>query len=83
MKMQKLMLFEGNMGSDLHDKYGPLVGGPDLVKVLGYRSNASFRRADRLGIIGVKVFQIPGRKGKYAKTQDVVAWLEKLTDDSH
>jgi hypothetical protein len=68
--------------SDPLEKYGPLIGGPDLVKVLGYRSNASFRRAVRLGIIGVRVFDIPGRKGKYAKTQDVVAWLKKLTDDN-
>lgn len=63
----------------LYDTYGPLIGGPDLVKVLGFRSNAAFRRAEKLGIVGIRLFEIPGRKGKFAYSEDVEAWLENLT----
>lgn len=66
------------MQNALYEQYGPLIGGPDLVKVLGYRSNASFRRAEKLGLIGVRIFDIPGRKGKFAMSIDVAIWLDKL-----
>jgi hypothetical protein len=62
----------------LYEEYGPLIGGPNLVKVLGFRTNAAFRRAEKIGNIGVDVFEIEGRKGKFARTEDVEAWLNKL-----
>jgi hypothetical protein len=67
------------MEKDLIDKYGPMVGGPDLVKVLGYRSNASFRRAEKLGQIDIRIFPLRGRKGKFAMTKDIADWLRKLS----
>lgn len=62
----------------LYEEYGPLIGGPDLVKVLGFRSNAAFRRAEKLGYVGVEVFDIDGRKGKFAHTTAVETWLAQL-----
>jgi hypothetical protein len=63
----------------LSDQYGPLIGGPDLIKVLGFRSNASFRRTEKLGKLGVSTFEIEGRKGKFALTRDVEEWLQKVS----
>lgn len=63
----------------LFEQYGPLIGGPDLIKVLGFRSNASFRRSEKLGLLGVKVFDIDGRKGKFALTRDVEEWLDSVS----
>lgn len=64
----------------LYEEYGPLIGGPHLIKVLGFRSNAAFRRSERLGMIGVRIFEIKGRKGRFARTEDVEKWLEKISE---
>jgi hypothetical protein len=69
--------------SEMLDRYGPLIGGADLIRALGYRSNSAFRRADRMRILGVRVFSIPDRKGKYALTRDIAEWLDKLAADAN
>lgn len=56
-------------------KYGPLMGGEDLRRALGYRTWSAFARAARLDGLGVKVFELPGRRGKFALTIDVATWL--------
>jgi hypothetical protein len=59
-------------------RYGVLVGGRDLWLSLGFRSAASFQRAVRQNALPVTVFRVPGRRGKYALTADVAAWLDKV-----
>lgn len=56
-------------------KYGPLMGGEDLRRALGYRTWSAFARVARLNGLGVKVFELPGRRGKFALTTDVATWL--------
>jgi hypothetical protein len=34
-------------------------------------------------ILGVRVFSIPDRKGKYALTRDIAEWLDKLAADAN
>lgn len=60
--------------------YGPLIGGADLRKALGYRSAAAFQRAVRENIINFRVFGVPGRRGKFALTMDVAAWLSIVSN---
>lgn len=55
--------------------YGLLIGGIELSKILGFNTNAAFRKALSNNVIGVPVFQIDNRKGKFALTQDVAKWL--------
>lgn len=74
------MIKETNLVEQLLHEFGPLIGGPDLVKVLGFRSNASFKRAEKLGQIDLEMFCIEGRKGRFAYTQKVANWLSKLSD---
>ena len=63
----------------LLDLYGPLIGGKDLVKVLGFRTHASFRQAVRLNkLVGINTFEIEGRRGRFALTADVEIWLNQL-----
>lgn len=69
-----------NFAKELHQEYGPLIGGPDLVKVLGFRSNASFKRAQKLGQINLEMFGIEGRKGSFAYTKNVASWLSSLAN---
>lgn len=61
-------------------QYGPLIGGADLRKVLGFRSAAAFQHAVREKIINVRIFGIPGRRGKFALTLDVAAWLTTVSN---
>ncbi len=59
-------------------EFGPLMGGEDLRRALGYRTAPAFARAVRLQTLGVHVFEIPGRRGRFALTADVAAWLAIL-----
>lgn len=59
-------------------EYGPLMGGEDLRRALGYRTWSAFARAVRAEALLVKVFEIPGRRGRFALTQDVADWLAQL-----
>jgi len=66
----------------LMDQFGPLIGGKDLMKALGYRTQAAFYKAIREARIKVKVFEIEGRQGKFAMTNDVGQWLDSLSTSS-
>lgn len=62
----------------LEDRYGLVVGGRDLARLLGFRSSQAFKIACARGKVPVVVFEIPGRRGKYARTSDVIRWYEAL-----
>jgi hypothetical protein len=74
---------EGYMDQDDRDdlrcslnvQYGPLINGKQLASLLKFSSMAAFRQALKRGMLPVRVFEIPGRKGKFALTGDVVQWL--------
>jgi len=68
---------------ELTEKYGGVIGNSDLRHELGYKSYSSFNRAVRTGSIAVKVFQIEGRRGKFALTTDVASWLYELKIRNH
>jgi hypothetical protein len=66
----------------LLDKHGPLIGGADLVQALGFSNNAAFREAYRKGRLGVHIFSIPERRGRFALTQDIAAWIERVSQQT-
>jgi hypothetical protein len=68
--------------SELMRQFGPVIGGCELWKVLGFRSAVNFRRAARQGKLAVKVFELEGRKGKFALTADVARWLARVSNVS-
>jgi hypothetical protein len=65
--------------SFLLERYGPLLHGRNLWLTLGYVSAQSFRKAVRSGTVPVVTFTIENRRGRFAKTRDVVEWLENLS----
>lgn len=71
---------ESDLSKSMLKQYGPLLTGEDLWKSLGYKSWASFSRAVRSGTVGVRVFNVEGRKGRFALTTDVASWLAKIGD---
>ena len=63
---------------DLIRDFGLVIGGKDLMRLLGYRTYKSFSSACARHALPVPVFEIEGRKGKFARTADVVDWYVKL-----
>jgi len=64
---------------DLRNQHGPILGGADLSKALGYRSQAAFRQARRRGRVEVKLFSLPNRRGVFALGIEVAQWLAKAS----
>ncbi len=62
----------------LLNRYGPLLGGDELVIILGYKTKSAFYRSIRTKTLGIEVFNIAGRKGKFALTENVANWLNTL-----
>lgn len=56
----------------------PLLGGAQLRSALGFRSGEAFRAAARGGRLPVAVMKIQGRRGWFAKTEEVSAWVRSL-----
>lgn len=52
----------------LEATYGPIVGGPELSRLLGYRSGDAFRKATQRGVLPVHTFTLPNRRGQFART---------------
>lgn len=59
----------------LLDKYGPILGGDDLRRALGYRTTAAMKKAWRSGQLKLNIFQIEGRRGLFSLSSDVASWL--------
>jgi hypothetical protein len=55
--------------------YGPVLGGADLRKFLGFRTATAFLKARAQGSIGLPVFTLPPRRGYFAMTSEACAWL--------
>ena len=63
------------MRRELLAQYGPLLGGSALHQALGFSSAASMRQAALRNQVGVRLFSITNRRGKFALTSDVAQWL--------
>lgn len=70
---------ESQLAQSLHIQYGELIGGTDLMKCLGFKTMAAFNRSYRLGYLGIRLIEIPNRRGKFALTSDVINWLNSLS----
>ncbi len=73
MRLSKPLI--GQLYEDLLARHGPILGGADLAKAMGYRSLAAFRQARRRGQVEVDLFTLPNRRGVFALSIDVARWL--------
>ena len=55
--------------------HGPVLGGQVLARALGLGSAAALRQARKRGHVTVALFTLPKRRGFYALTREVAAWL--------
>lgn len=65
-----------SLKTHLIETYGPLVSGRDLARLAGFRSTDALRVAEQSGRLGFAVFRIDGRRGRFARVEDVADWLE-------
>lgn len=68
---------ENEFRKQLTKQHGPLLGGSALYQALAFPTAAAMRQAEIRGEVGVRLFNIPNRRGKFALTNDVAAWLAK------
>jgi hypothetical protein len=65
----------GELVCELALRYGPMIGGRDLIQALGCSNGQAFKQAIRQDRLGVRIFNLPARRGKFALTKDVANWL--------
>ncbi len=68
------------LDESLTRSYGPLLGGAALTRALGYPSQSAFRQAVAHDRLPVPVFEIEGRRGRFALTADIAAWLWRVSE---
>jgi hypothetical protein len=71
-----------SLTQELLRMHGPLIAGPALWVALGFKSAAAFRQAKLRNHIEVKLFRIKNRRGHFALTTEIAAWLTKLQSDA-
>lgn len=62
---------------DLSNRYGQVIGGETLSKVLGFSSTAAMKQALKRETLLIPTFFIMGRRGRFALTADVAVWLSE------
>lgn len=60
---------------NLATRYGELIGVRDLWLVMGFPSQEALQRAHARGTIGLPIFEIEHRRGRFALTTEVASWL--------
>lgn len=55
--------------------YGPLVSSRELWRILGFANPAAYRQAIASRRIQLPLFEIEGRRGRFALTQEIAHWL--------
>lgn len=61
----------------LNQVFGPLMDSRDVQVALRYRSPDALRVARKQGRLELEMFPLPGRRGLFARTEDVAKLLEK------
>lgn len=65
---------------EMLEMYGPMLSGSAIATVLGFKSYSAFYKARREEKLPVKVFDLEGRRGPFARTADIADWLESMSE---
>lgn len=57
----------------------PLLNAAETARLLGYPSTSALAKARQTGRLPIEMFQVPGRRGWFAATAVVRAWLQDVT----
>lgn len=56
----------------------PLLSAAETARLLGYSSTGALAKARQTGRLPIEMFQMPGRRGWFAATAVVRAWLQEI-----
>lgn len=74
-KQDDFILLRAALENDLITRYGPVLTGDVLIQALGYISKDAFRQSVIRKTVGVQLFEMDNRRGKYALTTEVASYL--------
>lgn len=55
----------------------PLLCAADTARLMGFPSREALAKARRTGRLAIKMFTIPGRRGWFARREEVCQWLHQ------
>lgn len=62
----------------------PILSASETARLLGYASTGALAKARQAGRLPIEMFQVPGRRGWFAATPAVRAWLQSVIQgDAH
>jgi hypothetical protein len=73
---------EKELENDMLKLYGPVLGGDDLLRVLGYVSKDAFRKSMVRKTVPVPIFKIDNRRGYFSLVKEVARYLSKQRNNA-
>lgn len=64
-------------GAELFIPRTPILSAGEAARLMGFPSSEALTKARQSGRLPIPMFQIPGRRGWFAATHLVKAWLEQ------
>jgi hypothetical protein len=64
------------VGLELYLPRSPILSASETARLMGFRSGEALSKARQAGRLPIEMFQLPGRRGWFAATHVVKAWLE-------
>lgn len=55
--------------------FGAVLSASQTAQVLGYRSTAALAKARSRGQLPIQMFSLPHRRGLFADTTEIAAWI--------
>jgi hypothetical protein len=65
----------------LHQSFGPIMASRDVQQVLRFRTPEALRAARNRGRLKLEMFRLPGRRGLFARTADVLRLIEPSSEE--
>jgi len=63
-------------GLDLYLSGAPLMTSPETARAMGFKTVSALSKARLAGRLPIPMFTVPGRRGWFASTERIRAWLE-------
>jgi len=55
----------------------PILSAADTARLMGFPSREALAKARRTGRLAIEMFTLPGRRGWFARREEVCAWLQQ------
>lgn len=64
------------MNLELYLPRTPVLSGPETARIMGFPTTEALYKARQAGRLPIELFKLPGRRGWFAATPALKAWLE-------